>query len=124
MDDVALPQGFKEQVVGGSGEVGQALLGADEGGGGHVQIAVGGEEVADLAIADAEAVFHLGGHGQDHRAEGVAGSTEGIGGLLGVPSLPALAAARAEAGLDVELGDEGHDGRQVGLILDHDGGVA
>src|SRR5262249_18574852 len=44
------------------------------------------------------------------------------GGLFGVPSLPVLAAAGAVAGLDVEAGDEGDDGRQVGLVLDDHGG--
>jgi hypothetical protein len=77
-----------------------------------VQIAAGGEEVADLAIADAEAVLHLGGHGQDDGPKRVAGSAEGIGGLVGVPSLPVLAAAGAETRLDVELGDDGDDGRK------------
>src|SRR5262249_38796030 len=124
MDDMALPQGFEEQVVGGQGEVGQALLGADEGGRGYVETAVGGEEVSDLAIADTEAVFHLGGYGQDHGAEGVAGGTEGIGGLLGMPSLPVLAATGAIPGLDVELGDDGDDGRHVGLVLNDHSGVA
>jgi hypothetical protein len=124
VDDVALPQGFQEQVVGRSGQVGQALLGADEGGGGRVQTGVGGEEVGDLSIADAQAVFHLGGHAQDHGAEGVASGPAGIRGLLGVPSLPVLAAAGAEAGVDVEPGDEGDDGRQVGLVLDEHTGVA
>ena len=41
MDDVALPQGFDEQVIGGPGQVGQALLGADEGRRGRLQMAVG-----------------------------------------------------------------------------------
>jgi hypothetical protein len=39
MDDLALPQGFQQQVVGGLGQVGQALFGANEGRGGHVQTA-------------------------------------------------------------------------------------
>jgi hypothetical protein len=41
-----------------------------------------------------------------------------------MPSLPALAAAGAVAGLYVELSDDRHDGRQVGLVLDDDAGVA
>jgi hypothetical protein len=69
-------------------------------------------------------VLHLGGHGQDDGAERVAGSAEGIGGLFRVSSLPVLAAAEAVARLDVELGDDGNDGRQVGLVLDDHGGVA
>ena len=36
-----------------------------------------------------------------------------------MPALPALTATGAAAGFDVELGDDRHDGRQVGLIL-HD----
>jgi hypothetical protein len=47
MNDVALPQRFQEQVVGGPGQVSQALLGADEGGRSHVQIGVGDEEVTN-----------------------------------------------------------------------------
>ena len=41
MDDVALAQGVDEQVVGGLGQVGQSLLGADEGGGAHFELAIG-----------------------------------------------------------------------------------
>ena len=108
MDDVAAAQGIDEQVVGGPGQVGEALLGADEGGRADFEIAVGAEEVADLAIGDAEAMLEFGGHGQDDGAEGVAGGADGIGGLLGMPALPALAAAGTVAGLDVELGDDGH----------------
>lgn len=36
-----------------------------------------------------------------------------------MPPLDALTTAGAEAGLDIELGDDGHNGRQVGLILHH-----
>jgi hypothetical protein len=46
-------------------------------------------------------MFQLGGHSHDHRTEGVAGGAEGIGGLLGVSSLPALTTAGAVVGLDV-----------------------
>src|SRR5262249_41937257 len=118
MDDMALAKGFQEQFIRGPGQVGEALLGTDEGTGADLQVAVGLQEVADLAVADAEAVFHLGGHGQDDGAEGIASGADGVGGLLGVPSLPVLAAAGAVAGGDVELGDDGHDRRQVGLVLD------
>jgi hypothetical protein len=124
VDDVTLPQRFDKHLVRGPGQVGQALLGANEGSGGHMQVGIGGEEFADLPIADAEAMFHLGGHGQDQGAEGVTGSAEGIGGLFGMASLPVLPAARTVAGLDVELGDNGDDGRQVRLVLHDDVGVA
>ncbi len=41
-----------------------------------------------------------------------------------MPRLVILSALGAVAGGEVELGDDGNDGRQVGLILDHDlGGV-
>ena len=93
MDDMALAQGFQEEVIRGPGQVGEALLGTDEGTGADVEVAVGLQEVTDLAVADAEAVFHLGGHGQDDGAEGIAGGADGVGDLLGVPSLPVLAAA-------------------------------
>jgi hypothetical protein len=118
MDDVALPQGFQQQVVSGLGQVGQALLGADEGGWAHFQLAVCLQEIADSAVTDTQAMFHLGGHGQDDRAEGVACGAQGIGGLLRMPALPALPAGGAGARVDVELGDNRYDGRQVRLILD------
>jgi hypothetical protein len=38
-------------------------------------------------------------------------------------ALDALSAARTVAGLDMELGDEGHDGRQIGLVLRDDPGI-
>jgi hypothetical protein len=63
-------------------------------------------------------VFHLGGHGQDDRPQGVAGSADRVGSLLGVATLPALPARRTGAGVDVELGDDRHDGGQVSLVLD------
>jgi hypothetical protein len=65
-------------------------------------------------------MFHLGSHGQDHGAEGVACGSEGVGGLFGMAALAVTAAAGAVTGLDVELGDDGDDGRQIGLILDND----
>ncbi|HLJ96126.1 MAG TPA: hypothetical protein VKU02_23320 [Gemmataceae bacterium] len=64
-------------------------------------------------------MFHLGGHGQDDRAESVAGGAQGIGGLLGMPALPALPTGRAGARVDVELRNDRYDGRQIGLVL-HD----
>jgi len=48
----------------------------------------------------------------------MAGRTGGVGGLFAVSALGALPAARAVAGFDIELRDQGHDGRQIGLILD------
>jgi hypothetical protein len=65
-------------------------------------------------------MFEFGGHGQDDGTEGVTGSTGGVGGLFRMPALPPLSAARTPAGLDVELGDDGHDGWQIGLILNKD----
>ena len=35
-----------------------------------------------------------------------------------MPTLPALPAGRASARLDIELGNDRYDGRQVGLVLD------
>jgi hypothetical protein len=64
-------------------------------------------------------MFHFRGHGQDDRAEGIAGGAFGIGGLLGMSALPTLSAAGTPTGLDIELGDDRHDGGQIGLIL-HD----
>jgi hypothetical protein len=38
-----------------------------------VQVGVGGQEVGNPAIADAQEMLQLGGHGEDHWAEGIAG---------------------------------------------------
>src|SRR4029077_8419543 len=81
---------------------------------------VGLEKVADFAIGDAEAMFEFAGHGEDDRTESIAGGPDGIRSLFGMASLASLATARTKAGFDVELGDDGHNGRQVGLVL-HDG---
>jgi hypothetical protein len=119
MHDACPPQRLDEQFVGRAGQCGEALLGADERGGANRQVAVGAEEVADLAVGDAEAVLEFGGHGQDDRAEGIARDAAGVGDLLRVPRLADLAAAGTPAGLDVELRDDRRDGRQVGLVLDY-----
>ena len=76
------------------------------------------QKIADAAVTDTQPMFQLGGHGQDDRAERVAGGAPGIGGLLGMPALPALPARRASARVDVELRDDRYDGRQIGLVLD------
>jgi hypothetical protein len=68
-------------------------------------------------------MLEFGGHGQDDRAERVAGSAEGIGDLLGVPTLMSLSATGAEAALDVKLDDDRHNGWQIGLILYVDFGI-
>jgi hypothetical protein len=52
MDDMTLPQRFEDQVVGGPGQVGKALLGTDKGGGSHMQVGISGKEVADLPVFD------------------------------------------------------------------------
>jgi hypothetical protein len=74
-------------------------------------------EVSDFAVANPKAMFQFGGNGQDHGTERVAGGSDRVGGLFGMASLPVLAAAGAVARLDVELGDDRHDGRQIGLVL-------
>jgi hypothetical protein len=117
MDDVAAAQGVEEQVIGGPGQVGEALLGPDQGGGTHLEITVGLQEIGDLAIRNAEAMLEFGGHGQDDGPQGVAGGADGVGGLLGMSPLDASATARTPTGLDVETRDDGDDGRQVGLVL-------
>jgi len=58
-------KGFQEEFVGGLGQVGQALFRADEGAGTSFELAVGLEEIADFAIADAKTMLHFGSHGQD-----------------------------------------------------------
>jgi hypothetical protein len=68
-------------------------------------------------------VFEFGGHGEEDGAEGIAGGAKGIGDLFGMAALLALAATGTIAGLDVELGDDKDNGRQVGLILDDDFGI-
>ena len=62
-------------------------------------------------------------HSEDNGAEGIAGGADGIGGLFRMATLMSLATARTEAGLDIELGHDGNDGRQVGLILDDLAGI-
>src|SRR5258708_6368231 len=88
MDDAAAAQGVEQQVVSGPGAFGEALFGADKGGRGDVQVAVGFQEVADFAIGDTKAMLEFGGHGQNDRTQGVAGSTAGVGSLLRMPILP------------------------------------
>ena len=119
MDDVGFPKGVDEQVIGRLGQIGEPLLGADQSARTDGEVAIGLEEVTDLAIRNAQAVFEFGGHGQDHRAESVAGSADRVGGLLGMAALTALPATRTIAGLNVELCDDRDNGRQVGLILNH-----
>jgi len=68
-------------------------------------------------------MFEFGGHGEDDGTEGIAGCAKGMGDLLGMSALALLLAVRAVAGLDVELRDDGNNGRQVGLILDADAGA-
>jgi hypothetical protein len=48
-------------------------------------------------------MFHLGGHGEHHRANLIAGGAEGIGGLQFVAGVMTALAARALARLDLEL---------------------
>ena len=69
-------------------------------------------------------MLEFSGHGQGDRTQRVAGGADGVGGLLGMTSLMVFAAARTNAGFDVELGDDGHDGRQVGLVLHDDARIA
>src|SRR5271166_722589 len=107
MDDVGPTQSIDEQVVSGTCQVGQALLSADQRGRANGEITIGGEEVTDLAIRDTEAMFEFRGHGQGDGADGVTGSADGVGDLLGMAALAAQAADRTVAGLDVELGDDG-----------------
>src|SRR5450755_2280550 len=121
--DLAAAQGLDEQVIGGPGQLGEALFGADEGGRASRQAAVGFEEVADLAIGDAETMFEFAGHGENNGTEGIAGGTGGVGILFGMATLAPLPTARTEAGFDVELSDDRYDGGQIGLVLDDDFGI-
>jgi hypothetical protein len=123
MDDVGTAQGVDEQGIGGPGQLGQALLGADQGRRANGEIAISVEEVTDLALGDTPAGFEFGGPGEGDGAEGVAGSADGIGDLLGMASLTTEPADRTVTGLAVELGDARDDGRQVGLVLDDDAGI-
>jgi hypothetical protein len=68
-------------------------------------------------------MLEFGGHGQNARTKGVARSAGGVGSLFGMSALDALAATRTVAGLDVELSDQGRDGRQIGLVLHEDLGI-
>ena len=123
LDDVGPAQGIDQQVVGGPGQLGKALLGTDERGRADGESAIGAQEVTDLAIGDAEAVFEFGSHGEDDGAEGIAGSADGIGDLFGMAALATEAADRTVARLHVELGDDGDDRRQVSLVLDDNAGI-
>jgi hypothetical protein len=120
MDDLCTTQRFDVQVVVGQCQVGQALLGTHQSGGAEDEIAEGAEEVTDFAIRNAKTMFPFGGHRQDNGAEGVAGGADGVGDLFGMAALAITPATGAIAGLDVELRDDGDDGRQTGLILDQD----
>src|SRR5262249_8554560 len=99
MEDLSPPQRIDEQLIGGTSQAAQPFLGANERSRAHLEIAVGLQEVGDLAVADAEAMFHFGGHRQNDGAEGVAGGADGVRSLLGMPPLPMLSAARAPASL-------------------------
>src|SRR3990167_9320812 len=57
VDDLGPPESIEEQIVGGTGQVGQAFLGADERRRTNFQVAVRLQEVADFAIADAESML-------------------------------------------------------------------
>lgn len=117
--DMRATQGIDQQFISGLGEFGETLLGANEGGGADVEVAVGVEEVADFAIGHAEPMLEFGRQRQDDGAERVACRADRVGDLLGVPALTHLAATRTAAGLNVELRDDRRDRRQIGLILHH-----
>ena len=93
------------------------MLGADKGGGADFLIIIGAEEITDFAIGHAESMLKFSGHGEQDRADGIAGDANGIGNLFGMSALAIVMATAAIAGLDIELGDDGHDGRQIGLKL-------
>ena len=84
-----------------------------------MEVVVGGEEIADAAVGYAEAVLEFRGHGQDDGTKRIAGGADGVRGLFRMAALAKAATAGAVAGFDIELGDEGNDGWQVGLEL-HD----
>ena len=63
-------------------------------------------------------MFEFGGHGQNHRPQGVAGGADRVGSLLRVSALMAPSATRTVAGLDLKLGNDRDNRRQVGLVLD------
>jgi len=85
---------LQECVIGGVGQVGQALPGANQGTRANFEGAVGLQVITDFVVADAQAMLHLGGHRQHVGAERVAGGAHGIGGLVGMSALPALPATR------------------------------
>jgi hypothetical protein len=65
-------------------------------------------------------MLEFSGHRQNAGTQRVTGGAYGIGSLFGMSALDALPTARTVAGLDVELGDDGHDWRQIGLVLRDD----
>jgi hypothetical protein len=54
MNHVAAAQGVDEQVIGGLGQIRQTALGPDQSGRTDREVAAGLEEVADLAVGNAE----------------------------------------------------------------------
>lgn len=79
-------------------QFGTTLFGAGEGGRADGDSAVSREEVIDLTIGNAEAVFEFGCHGEDDRPERVAGGADGVGDLLGMAAalvLPTAVGARS-----------------------------
>src|SRR5580693_7054411 len=107
-------------MVSWHGQRSETLLSPNERGGTDFQVIIGGEEITDLAIGHTQAMFELSGHGQDDRTKAIAGSADGIRGLLGMPPLTVLVTAGAIAGLDIELSDDRHHWRQIRLELcDH-----
>lgn len=86
----------------------------------HFEVTVSLQEVTDFAIGDTQTMLEFGSHGQNDGAKGVTSGAASVGSLLGMSALDALPAAGTVASLDVELGDDGHDGRQIGLVLHDD----
>src|ERR1700733_1407051 len=119
MNHVSASQGIEHQLVGRQGFVGEALFSPDQCGWSDVQVTIGSKEIADFAIRYAESMLEFSGHGKDDRSDGIAGAADGIGGLFGMSTLAILVTAGAIACLDIELGDAGHDGREIGLKLGH-----
>ena len=68
-------------------------------------------------------MLEFAGHGENDGTEGIAGGPGGVGSLFGMATLPPLPTARTEAGFDVELSDDRHDGGQIGLVLYDDFGI-
>src|SRR5437016_11588229 len=65
-------------------------------------------------------MFHLRGHRQRHRADGVVGGAQSVGCLFCMSATLQTLTTRTLADLHIELGDDRHNRRQIGLVLHDD----